>query len=132
MQRTPSVRELAGELIDKYPPRPMPAWGAGGGAVHVGCGRRKECPCATGLGGGECQGSQGCANWPGLRLAAVMLDEKAYDEALKQLAAEPTPAFAAALRRIAATCSAAQGKIAEARKLPTTMRWRNSRRPGQG
>ena len=57
----------------------------------------------------------GCANWPGLRLAAVMLDEKAYDEATKQLAAEPTPSH---LRRASPNCGdvfAAQGKIAEAR-----------------
>ena len=50
-----------------------------------------------------------------LRLAAVMLDEKAYDEALKQLAAEPAAAFAPRFAELRGDILAAQGKTAEAR-----------------
>lgn len=50
-----------------------------------------------------------------LRLAAVMLDEQAYDEALKELANAPLPAFAAAYAELKGDVLAAQGKTAEAR-----------------
>jgi predicted negative regulator of RcsB-dependent stress response len=50
-----------------------------------------------------------------LRLAAVMLDEKAYDEAMKQLDAEPAAAFAPRFAELRGDVFAAQGKIAEAR-----------------
>ncbi len=50
-----------------------------------------------------------------LRLAAVMLDEKAYDEAMKQLAAEPVSAFAPRFEELRGDVFAAQGKTAEAR-----------------
>ena len=50
-----------------------------------------------------------------LRLAAVMLDEKAYDEAMKQLAAEPAAAFAPRFAELRGDVFAAQGKTAEAR-----------------
>ena len=56
-----------------------------------------------------------------LRLAAVLLDEKAYDEALKQLAAEP-PAFAARFDELKGDVLAAQGKKPEAAR-PTMPRW---------
>lgn len=50
-----------------------------------------------------------------LRLAAVMLDEKAYDDAMKQLAAEPAAAFAPRFAELRGDIFAAQGKSAEAR-----------------
>ncbi len=50
-----------------------------------------------------------------LRLAAVMLDEKAYDDAMKQLAAEPAAAFAPRFAELRGDILAAQGKTAEAR-----------------
>ena len=50
-----------------------------------------------------------------LRLAAVMLDEKAYDDAMKQLAAEPAAAFAPRFAELRGDVFAAQGKTAEAR-----------------
>ena len=49
-----------------------------------------------------------------LRLAAVLLDEKAYDEALKQLAAAHAPVFAARFLELKGDVLAAQDKKAEA------------------
>ena len=48
------------------------------------------------------------------RLAAVLLDEQQYDEALKQLAAAPAPAFAARFLELQGDVLLAQGKRAEA------------------
>ena len=50
-----------------------------------------------------------------LRLAGVQLDEKAYDEALKQLNTPPAPAFAGRFLELKGDVLAAQGKKAEAR-----------------
>ena len=50
-----------------------------------------------------------------LRLAAVLLDEKAYDEALKQLESAPAAAFAARFLELKGDVLAAQGKKPEAR-----------------
>jgi predicted negative regulator of RcsB-dependent stress response len=49
-----------------------------------------------------------------LRLAAVQLDEKAYDEALKQLDASHAPAFATRFLELKGDVLAAQGKKQEA------------------
>ena len=51
-----------------------------------------------------------------LRLAAVLLDEKSYDEALKQLEAKPAPAFAARYAEVRGDIFLAQDKKDEARK----------------
>lgn len=50
-----------------------------------------------------------------LRLAAVLLDDKAYDDALKQLDAEHAPAFKSRFAELKGDVLAAQGKKAEAR-----------------
>ena len=50
-----------------------------------------------------------------LRLAAVLLDEKAFDEALKQLEAAHDAAFAARFLELKGDVLAAQGKAPEAR-----------------
>lgn len=50
-----------------------------------------------------------------LRLAAVLLDEKAYDEALKALAAKTEPAFEALFEESRGDVLRAQGKVAEAK-----------------
>ncbi len=50
-----------------------------------------------------------------LRLAAVLLDEKAYDEALKQLADAPSAPFAPRYAEQKGDILAAQGKTAEAK-----------------
>lgn len=49
-----------------------------------------------------------------LRLAAVLLDEKSYDEALKQLEASHAPAFAVRFQELKGDVLAAQGKKLEA------------------
>lgn len=49
-----------------------------------------------------------------LRLAAVLLDEKAYDEALKQLEISHAPAFAVRFQELKGDVLAAQGKKPEA------------------
>lgn len=50
-----------------------------------------------------------------LRLAGILLDEKAYDEALAQLAAKHAPAMAAQYAALKGDVLVAQGKAAEAR-----------------
>ncbi len=50
-----------------------------------------------------------------LRLAAVLLDEEQYDDALKQLASAPAPAFASRFQELRGDVLAAQGKASEAR-----------------
>jgi predicted negative regulator of RcsB-dependent stress response len=50
-----------------------------------------------------------------LRLAAVLLDEKAYDEALKQLESAHAPAFDARFAELKGDVLSAQGKKAEAK-----------------
>jgi predicted negative regulator of RcsB-dependent stress response len=50
-----------------------------------------------------------------LRLASVLLDEKAYDEALKQLESAHAAAFAARFLELKGDVLAAQGKKSEAR-----------------
>ena len=50
-----------------------------------------------------------------LRLAAVQIDEQAYDEALKQLDAAHAPAFDARFQEMKGDVLSAQGKKAEAR-----------------
>ena len=50
-----------------------------------------------------------------LRLAYVLLDDKAYDEAMKQLEGEHPPSFAAAYAEARGDLYAVQGKRAEAR-----------------
>lgn len=50
-----------------------------------------------------------------LRLATVLLDEQAFDEALKQLEATPAPAFAVRYLELKGDVLVAQGKKADAR-----------------
>ncbi len=50
-----------------------------------------------------------------LRLAAMLLDDKAYDDALKQLAKEPAPAFVPRYDELKGDILAAQGKPADAK-----------------
>jgi predicted negative regulator of RcsB-dependent stress response len=50
-----------------------------------------------------------------LRLAALLLDDKSYDDALKQLSAEPEPGFAARFAELKGDVYAAQGKKEDAR-----------------
>ncbi len=67
-----------------------------------------------------------------LRLAAVLLDEKAYDEALKQLEREPPGALRRTLRRNARRHLAAQGKRNEAKAAYQDAIARIAARPKSG
>jgi predicted negative regulator of RcsB-dependent stress response len=67
-----------------------------------------------------------------LRLAAVLLDEKAYDEALKQLEAASAPAFAARFLELKGDVLAAQGKKPEARVAYKAALDKGEAREGRG
>lgn len=108
------TRTLAGELIDKYSSTSYAGLGALLAArVQVDAGdmmnARAELTWAT-----ENARDPGLRDLARLRLAAVMLDEKAYDDAMKQLTAEPAAAFAPRFAELRGDILAAQGKTAEA------------------
>ncbi len=67
-----------------------------------------------------------------LRLAAVQLDEQAYDEALKQLDAAPAPAFSARFFEMKGDVLAVQGKKAEARAAYKSALEKSADKPGAG
>ena len=109
------ARELAGELIDKYSTTAYAGMGALLAArtqVDAGDAKNARVQLAWTAENAKDPGLRELAR---LRLAAVMLDEKAYDEAIKQLAAEPAAAFAPRFAELRGDIFAAQGKIAEAR-----------------
>lgn len=109
------ARELAGELIDKYSLTSYAGMGAllaARAQVDAGDAKNARVQLAWAAENAKDPGLRDLAR---LRLAAVMLDEKAYDEATKQLAAEPGAAFAARFAELRGDILAAQGKTAEAR-----------------
>jgi len=109
------ARELAGELIDKYSATSYAGMGALVAArAQVDAGDTKNARVQLAW-AAENAKDPGLRELARLRLAAVMLDEKAYDEALKQLAAEPAAAFAPRFEELRGDILAAQGKTAEAR-----------------
>ena len=109
------ARELAGELIDKYSVTAYAGMGALLAArVQVDAGDAKNARVQLAW-AAENAKDTGLRELARLRLAAVMLDEKAYDEAMKQLDAEPAAAFAPRFAELRGDVFAAQGKIAEAR-----------------
>ena len=114
-QDTKRVRDLAGELIDKYPRTTY----AGLGVLLAG----KVLSDA-----GDGKSAQAQLNWAAdnasddtvrdlarLRLAILLLDEKSYDAALQRLATEPQAAFAARYAEVRGDALAAQGKNADAK-----------------
>jgi predicted negative regulator of RcsB-dependent stress response len=109
------ARELAGELIDKYSVTNYAGMGALLAArAQVDAGDTKNARVQLAW-AAENAKDPGLRDLARLRLAAVMLDDKAYDEALKQLSAEPDAAFAARFAELRGDIFAAQGKIVEAR-----------------
>ncbi|MDO8786948.1 MAG: tetratricopeptide repeat protein [Sulfuritalea sp.] len=109
------ARELAGELIDKYSATSYAGMGALVAArIQVDAGDAKNARVQLAW-AAENAKDPAYRELARLRLAAVMLDEKAYDEAMKQLAAEPVAAFAPRFAELRGDVFAAQGKTAEAR-----------------
>lgn len=109
------ARELAGELIDKYSATAYAGMGALLAArtqVDAGDARNARVQLAWAAENAKDLGLRELAR---LRLAAVLLDDKAYDEALKQLATEPAAPFAPRFAELRGDVFAAQGKNAEAR-----------------
>jgi predicted negative regulator of RcsB-dependent stress response len=107
-------REIAGELIDKF-----------SGTAYAGMAALLSAKAQTE--GGDMKTAQVQLTWAAenakddgirdlarLRLAAILLDEKAYDEALKQLATEPAAPLAPRFGELKGDILAAQGKTAEA------------------
>ncbi len=108
------TRELAGELIEKYAGTSYAGMGALLAArIQVDQGDSKNARVQLAW-AAEHAKDAGLRELARLRLAAVLLDEKAYDEALKQLAAEPAAPFAARYADLRGDIFAAQGKGAEA------------------
>ncbi len=109
------ARAQAGELIDKYSVTSYAGMGALLAArVQVDAGDMKNARVQLAW-AAENANDPGLRDLARLRLAAVMLDEKAYDEAMKQLAAEPGAAFAPRFAELRGDIFAAQGKSVEAR-----------------
>lgn len=107
------VRELAGELIDKYSSTTYAGLAALLSAkVQAELGDAKNAKPQL-IWAAE-KGSEDLRDLARLRLAALLLDEAAYDEALKQLAAEPLLPFAPRFNDLKGDILAAQGKKAEA------------------
>ncbi len=109
------VRELAGELIDKYSITGYAGMGALLAArvqVDGGDARNARVQLAWAAENAKDMGLRDLAR---LRLATLMLDEKAYDDALKQLSAESGAAFVPRFAELRGDIFAAQGKSAEAK-----------------
>lgn len=109
------TRQLAGELIDKYP---RTAYAAMGALVSA----------RVQLDADDAKNAKAQLQWVAdntkdealrdvarLRLAAVLLDEKSYDEAMKPLAAAPSAGYSARFADLKGDVLAAQGKNTEAR-----------------
>ena len=116
MERDPKrVREAAGELTEKYP-------GTAYAAMAALTSARMQ------FDAGDLKTARAQLQWVAdkardrdlrdlgrLRLAHVLFDDKALDEALKLLADEPVPAFAARFGELKGDILVAQGKNAEAK-----------------
>ena len=109
------VRELAGSLLESYPRSLYATLGALVSAkTHFEAGDLKTARVQLQwvIDRGRDPEVQALAR---LRLAAVLLDEKAYDDALKVLAAKPPASFEALFEDARGDVLQAQGKPAEAR-----------------
>jgi predicted negative regulator of RcsB-dependent stress response len=109
------VRDLSGALIENHPRTVYAALGALVSAqTHFNAGELKTARAQLqwAVDNARDREVQAIAR---LRLANVLLDEKAYAEALNALAVTPEPAFAALFEELRGDILAAQGKSAEAR-----------------
>ena len=109
------ARDATGELIDKYSMSSYAGMAALLSArMQVEAGDLKTAKLQLGW-AQENARDRGLRDLARLRLAAVLLDEKAYDEALKQLASEPAASFATRYAELRGDILAAQGKVGEAK-----------------
>ena len=109
------VRERAGELIDRFSRTPYAGMGALVSArIQADSGDAKTAQAQLSW-AAEKASDPGLRELARLRLALVLIDEKAYDEAAKQLVTEPAAPFLARHAEIKGDLLAAQGKISEAR-----------------
>jgi len=109
------VRDLAGELVDKYSVTEYAAMGALLAArAQAEAGDPKSARVQL-TWVAENAKDPGLRDVARLRLATVLLDEKAYDEALKQLSATPLAAFQPRFAELRGDILAAQGKASDAR-----------------
>jgi predicted negative regulator of RcsB-dependent stress response len=108
-------RELAGELITQYSATAYAGMGALLAArVQVDAGELKNARAQLTWVADNAK-DRGMRDLGRLRLVAVLLDEKSFDEAARYLALEPAPSFAPRFAEMKGDLFAAQGKIAEAR-----------------
>lgn len=109
------VREAAGELAEKYPGTTYAAMGALTSArIQFDAGDLKTARAQLQWVVGQAR-DKDLRDLARLRLAHVLFDEQAADEALKLLAEEPAHAFAARYAELKGDILAAQGKKAEAK-----------------
>ncbi len=109
------ARQLAGELIDKYPGTAYAAMGALVSArFQLETDDAKNAKTQLEWVAGNAK-DDALRQLGQLRLAALLIDEKTYDEALKQLNAAPTGPFAPRFNDMRGDVLALQGKTMEAR-----------------
>lgn len=109
------ARELTGELIDKYSGSPYAGLAAllsAKAQAEGGDAKSAQAQLAWAIDNAKDEGVRDLAR---LRLAALLLDDKNYDEATKRLATEPALAFAPRFNELRGDVLTAQGKTAEAR-----------------
>lgn len=109
------VRELSGNLIDKFSITEYAGMGALLAArvqAETGDPRNARAQLTWAADNAKDAGLRDLAR---LRLATLMLDEKAFDDALKQLATDPGEQFGPRFAEMRGDVLAAQGKVAEAR-----------------
>ncbi len=109
------ARELAGELIDKFSSTSYAGLAALMSAKALAEGGDAKSARAQLAWAAEKGKDDAVRDLARLRLAAVMLDEKEYDEALKQLATAPTTALAPRFNELRGDILVAQGKTGEAK-----------------
>ncbi|MDD5296878.1 MAG: tetratricopeptide repeat protein [Rhodocyclaceae bacterium] len=108
------AREAAGELLDKYPGTAQAGLGALLAAkVQLAAGDAKSAKAELAWAAENAVDSE-VRDVARLRMAAVLVDDKAFDEALKQLEKEPGAAFAANFAESRGDVLALQGKKSEA------------------
>ena len=114
------AREATGELIDKFAGTAYAGMAALVSArIQVESGDMKSAKLQLGWAVDNAKDSA-LRDLARLRLAAVLLDEKAYDEALQQLAIEPAAPFSSRYAELKGDVYSAQGKQEQAKQAYQT------------